>query len=430
MSRSASRIKAGRDVESNLERLEEIPISEDSVDQMLVLAERLRQQNGGQLDDNVIQAVSEATGAPLEYVRLAVKLRSEKQKRSLLSTWRAQFLTLEPETRRYVAAGMFGTAGAALTIIEAKVDKIYQPIDGSSYGVFAMVGLVAFLLGLYNVAIARDSRVAAVSGAILTGSYFVMRSLFAMLLAVTLRVESILLIPVVIAGAVLGLAAHRLFERNRNKLGLKDPLKERQELLKQLHELRDKLHSGEQSMTFLSVDIVGSTRMKQNADPLAVEFTFNEYHHYVERITRKHGGRVHSTAGDGVICAFDHPQSAFSAAKNIQGELIELNTHRNKIGIPIAVRCGVHSGTVVAPDAEDVTKLNFAEVIDIAAHLQKASPVGGIAVSEPAASHLIGGMSAVGPRRLQTMEIAAAVWLPKQLAEPGLATPPPIPNNA
>ena len=71
-------------------------------------------------------------------------------------------------------------------------------------------------------------------------------------------------------------------------------MRERQELLKQLVDIQDKLRSGEQEVSFLSVDIVGSTRMKQMADPLSVEFTFTEYHKFVEMIARRSGDVVAS----------------------------------------------------------------------------------------------------------------------------------------
>jgi len=78
-------------------------LSEDGVQQMLILAERLRESSGGVLDDAAILAVSEATGAPPEYVRLAIKLRPQ-EKEGLTDRVRNSFLTLEPATRRYVAA--------------------------------------------------------------------------------------------------------------------------------------------------------------------------------------------------------------------------------------------------------------------------------------------------------------------------------------
>lgn len=397
---------------------------------MLVLAERLRRQNGGVLDESAIQAVAEASGAPVESVRLALKLKEESERGTLLTTVRAQFRTLEPDTRRYVTSGLMATSGAFLTVLESKVSQITQIFNESAYGIFSMLGILALMAGLYNMAVARDPKVAAISGGILTGGMMVMHSVFAAVFLVKLTVEPWMLLPVTLGGIAAGVLLQRLFDRNRAKLGLRDPIQERQELLHQLHELREKLHSGEQSMTFLSVDIVGSTRMKKHADPLAVEFTFNEYHQFVERIARKYGGQVHSTAGDGVTCAFDHPQQAYGAARNLQSGLIELNTFRNKLGVPLALRCGIHSGTVLTPDASDVTSLNFAQVIDIAAHLQKISPPGGIAVSEAAANGLIGGMDAVGSARGESEGVKAAIWVPKTPAPKAASPePPPLPHG-
>ena len=170
--------------------------------------------------------------------------------------------------------------------------------------------------------------------------------------------------------------------------------------------------------------------MKQAADPLSVEFTFTEYHKFVEMIAKRYGGRLHSTAGDGLTLAFDSPGQAFGAARTIQSGIIELNTFRNKIGIPIVLRCGIHTGKVVAPDASDVTTINFADVIDISAHLQKGCPAGGIAVSSAAAALIPGGPTTVGAQTIQTDGgVRGYVWTPKAFNKPVLdaASPPPLP---
>ncbi len=388
-------------------------MTEDSVEQMLALAERLREANGGELDESAIQAVSEATGAPIEYVRLAVKLRAEKEKKTKIGNLRAQFLTLGPETRRYVFSGIGAALGAMFSVVGTRMNQVTESANGSSYSILGMLGILCLGLAAYNISLARDSRTATMSGAIYGGGFYLMSALFSMILQVRAEFSEWMLIPFAVLGAVGAMLLFRLVEANRTKLGLKDPVKDRQDLLRQLVDLQDKLRSGEQSMTFACFDIVGSTRMKQTADALAIEFTFNEYHDFVERISRKYGGRVHSTAGDGIICAFENPSQAFGAAKNIQAGLIELNTFRNKIGTPIVLRAGIHSGNVVAPDAEDVTTVNFAHVIDMASHIQKVCPPGGIAVSSAAAAHLAGGFDAIGPDRARAMDHEAAIWLPK-----------------
>ncbi len=375
---------------------------------MLVLAERLRAENGGVLDDSAIQAVAEATGAPSEYVRLAVKLRSERAKDSFLRNARSQYLTLEPEVRRYVASGVAAILFALFFALGGKLDA------GDTYGVFKMVGLLALAVGAYNASVAKDGRVAAICGAVFGGGYFALSSVFDFMLRIPdTKVDAWMLIPITALGAVAGVTLHKTVNKYRDRLGLKDPVKERQELLRQLVSLQDRLRSNEQHMTFLSLDIVGSTKMKAHTDPLSVEFTFTEYHQFVERIVRKWGGSIHSTAGDGITCAFENPQQGFSAARNIQTGIIELNTFRNKIGIPIVLRAGVHTGTVVTPQAGDIKSVNFAHVIDIAAHLQKVCPPGGIAVSDLAASMVPGGAAAIGSIKVNASDVNAVIWDPR-----------------
>ncbi len=397
------------------------PITEEGVEQMLELAERLRTENGGVLDDSAIQAVAEATGAPSEYVRLAVKLRSEKAKVSALRSLRSQYLTLEPNVRRYVASGVAATLFALFLALGNRFDS-----GENSYGIFAMVGLIALAVGAYNASVAKDGRVAAICGAVFGGGWFALFSVFAFFLRLHMKVESWALIPWTAVGALSGVTLQKTVHKYRDRLGLKDPVKERQELLRQLVTLQDRLRSNEQHMTFLSLDIVGSTKMKTHSDPLSVEFTFTEYHQFVERITRKWGGSVHSTAGDGITCAFENPQQGFAAARHIQSGIIELNTFRNKIGIPIVLRAGVHTGTVVTPQAGDIKSVNFAHVIDIAAHLQKVCPPGGIAVSEIAAAMVTGGPAMIGTSTVTVSDVTAIIWDPRPAFSPVAAIQAPL----
>ncbi|MCB8932793.1 MAG: adenylate/guanylate cyclase domain-containing protein [Fimbriimonadaceae bacterium] len=404
-------------------------LNDDSVQQMLELAERLRESHGGELDDSAIQAVAEATGTPIDYVRLAIRAFPERRKQSLLHRIRTLFLTLEPDVRRYVAAA---TISANVGLLE-----VLKTGTGDPTGFLGILQLIGLSFALWNVSVSRDARTAAIAGATSGGVYFAGKSLFAFIgIAFGLKVfggkEAMLLLPWTLGGAIASVVLHNFVSRFHSKLGIKDPVQERQELLRQLVELQTKLRSGEQMLAFLSADIVGSTKMKEHADPLSVEFTFNEYHQFVEMIARRYGGRVHSTAGDGITCAFDHPQQAFGAGRTIQAGLVELNTFRNKIGIPIQLRVGVHAGEVNAPSRDDIKSVNFAHVIDIAAHLQKVCPIGGVAVSEPAAKMIPGGPAAVGSESVEASGVRALVWLPRQ-ASRSLEAPsegPPAPPSA
>ena len=395
-------------------RQEEHAFDGDTVRQMLMLAERLREVHGGELDDAAILAVSEACQVPVEYVRVAVARLPEKSKHGPFHRIRSAVLTLEPDVRQYVMSGVLATNFALLGALENRT--------GDQYGILLMLELIAIALGIWNVSLAKDTKTAAFSGAVFGGLSFATYAIFSLILQIDARISGAVLIPVTFAGALIGILANRIVGRFRNKLGIKDPVAERQELLRQLHDLQSKLRTGEQNVTFLSLDIVGSTKMKEQADPLSIEFTFNEYHNFVDSVVRKYGGRVHSTAGDGMTCAFENPQPAFAAARNIQAGIIELNTFRNKIGTPLVLRAGVHMGTVVVPPGQDITKINFAHVIDVAAHIQKACPPGGIAVSDAAAAYLAPG-SVSGDQVVEAQDVKARVWQPR-------AAPLPLPNPA
>ncbi len=407
----------------------DLDLSDDGVEQMLILAERLREANGGELDESAILAVAEATGAPVEYVRLAVKLRAEKEKKSFLANMRSQFKTLEPGTRRYLLSGVAATSSAFLCIGDEYFSGVAAAThhSKSNYGLFTMLATVCFVIGIYNVALSRDLKRAAFSGGILAGGFYLMQSAFLLLYQLPANVDSSLFPLFTAMGAGGGMLLHQVMKKYRDRLGLRDPVKERQDLLRQLGELQDKLSSGKQLMTFLSVDIVGSTRMKETSDPLVVEYTFNEYHEFVTRIAKKYGGHVHSTAGDGIICAFEHAQHAFAAAKNIQSGLPEWNTFRNRIGMPVLVRCGIHSGMVMSPPGGDVTAVNFAHVIDMASHLQKVAPTGGIAVSESAAGQITGGHNSIGKDSVQVHDMRAILWTPKVSTQSSSLGPPKLP---
>ena len=381
---------------------------------MLLLAERLRESHGGELDDDAILAVSEATGAPVDYVRIAVARRAETEKQTVTKKLRSTYLSLDPEERAWVLSAGTGAASGMMYALNA---RFY------SNGLFGIFMILLFVLGLFVVGTSKTSRIATIAGAILGGVAFIGASLFGLLFGAYMRVDPVAFIPFTVLAAVCGNVAHRLLVKNKSSLGLKDPLAERQELLRQLVDLQDRLKTGEQSMTFLSVDIVGSTRLKQHADALNVEFTFNEYHGFVEMVTQKYGGHVHSTAGDGVTCVFDHPQQAFAAARNLQVGIIELNTFRNRLGKPLVLRCGIHTGAVVAPDAKDKTSVNFAHVIDMAAHMQKAAPEGGIAVSQESAIHIPGGPKSVGEEKTQVDGMTAYIWRSRRS---GQSLPPPM----
>ncbi|MFN3729897.1 MAG: adenylate/guanylate cyclase domain-containing protein [Fimbriimonadaceae bacterium] len=406
-------------------------ISDDRVREMLLLAERLRASHGSDLDDEAIMAVAETTGADPEYVRLAVQLIPEERPVGLVGRLRHFMLSLDPGVRRFVGGASLATVGALMATLSYRT--------GNPQEVFSILNVLVAGLAMVNIGLCRDARGASLTGAITGGMSIVAYSVFSAiseLFGSNMPQFSLmwLFLAGTVGGALLGPVIQSIAIRLLNRAGIRQGSAERLELLEELHRLQDKLRSSTQSMTFVNIDIVGSTKMKDGVEMLAVEYTFAEFHKYVQTVTEKHGGKVHSTSGDGANLVFEHPTHAFNAAKNLQGGLIEFNRFRNKMGKPVTLRIGLHTGQVFAQDPNDVRTINFAQVIDIAAHLQDRCPPGGVAVSESAVAMLPGGRRAVGEEEVEADGERALVWRPRpaiEAAAPNFALPPapPAPGN-
>jgi len=384
--------------------------------QALQLADRLREVKGGALESDEYVAISEATGVSEEYIRFLEQDKVSGTGRNFLDRLRTQFFSLDSDTRRYVSSGLLGTFFALLLAIGLKLDTYTEVLLHSNYSVFQTIACVVALGAAYNSGMAKTAKSAAVTGAIFGAIAYVLGSVFAMVLMIR-NLEFPPSLVFVAAGfcSMVGLGAQAIAHSGKKGTAKGDRnAAARQTLLKQLVDLQEQLREGQQAATFLSLDVVGSTKMKLDADPLAVEFTFTEYHNFVERISEKHFGKIHSTAGDGITVAFEHPQNAFNAARQIQTGLVEFNAFRNKIDQPLQLRAGIHSGQVVAPEAGNMTSINFASVIDIAAHLQKEAPVGGIAVSDAASGAITGGAGSIGSERVCVHDTWATVWKRKK----------------
>lgn len=337
------------------------------------------QQTGQEVDDLTIAALAEATGAPQEYIRVAL-LASRQELTQKRTTLKDLYLSLDPLLRKLVTGTALGSlAGISMAFRRQGLDT------GGLWGFFMVAPLI---IAIYAAGVSATKRLAMVTGVAYGVGLFLAQATLITLIGMFRDVAGgvrpeFFIIGALVGGAV-GALAHEFVSKSGRKLGLKPATAERQALLQQLLELQDQLKTHTQEVTFLSLDMVGSTEMKSGAEPLAVEYTFTEYHNYVQQIVEKHEGKIHSTAGDGVTCVFNHPAQAFVAARQIQAGLFELNFHRNKLGKPIRLRAGIHHGSVTSADGQ-VENINFSSVIDLASHLQKNCPIGCVLTSTSAA---------------------------------------------
>ena len=188
-------------------------------------------------------------------------------------------------------------------------------------------------------------------------------------------------------GALIGIGGQMRARTARMKLL---EANDRATLLSELVQVQWRLAERPLEVCVLVIDAVQSSRMKAESDPLVAEYAFRSYQAWIERVVLKHKGRIHSTAGDGAVVAFPTAALAFSAAEELRDDLARFNSEENKLPIPFRVRIGLHVGCVVA----ELDKVQFSEVIDIAAHVEKVAPENGIALSEAVARELsVDGLS-------------------------------------
>jgi class 3 adenylate cyclase len=154
-------------------------------------------------------------------------------------------------------------------------------------------------------------------------------------------------------------------------------------LLPELMELSYRLRPVSQEAAVMVVDAVKSTMMKQGADTFSIEYSFGLYQELIARACAQAGGKVHSTAGDGAVASFPHPRQAAEAAQEIMRGLAAVNV-KSRLSMPFHARIGVHWGSL----AGSLDDIQFTEVIDIAAHAEKAAQTGQIVLTQAAASQL------------------------------------------
>jgi class 3 adenylate cyclase/tetratricopeptide (TPR) repeat protein len=144
-------------------------------------------------------------------------------------------------------------------------------------------------------------------------------------------------------------------------------------------------------VTVLFCDLVGFTASSDRADPEDVLARLRAYHVRLRREIERFGGTVEKFIGDAVMAVFgapvaheDDPERAVRAALRILDAIEDLNTVNP--ALELAVRVGISTGeAVVALGArrQDGEAFVAGDMVNTAARLQEAAPVGGVVVEEP-----------------------------------------------
>ncbi|MBZ5543182.1 MAG: hypothetical protein LAO07_05825, partial [Acidobacteriia bacterium] len=150
-----------------------------------------------------------------------------------------------------------------------------------------------------------------------------------------------------------------------------DSEQSRELLLKRYREIDGALKATKRKhCAFLSIDIAGSTRMKESEEELSVSVTFRAYINMLEEIFLQHHAWKQAWTPDGVMVCFPQLEMAVMAAQTVLHRLRTFNRTENLLKTRISVRCGVNEGRVPIFEDTQLEKLAH-QVVDLTGHMQK-----------------------------------------------------------
>ena len=155
---------------------------------------------------------------------------------------------------------------------------------------------------------------------------------------------------------------------------------DRNELLRAFAEAKKKLDAFGREVAFLSIDVVGSTAMKEREENAAIQYDFAEYRKMVEAVFDTHGILKTAWTPDGVMACFPTIDQAVLAGKDVILALEAFNRNVKLMREDFSVRCGVNAGYVHFDESTPLAAMSD-RVIDIAGHMQKYAEPNSVAVA-------------------------------------------------
>ncbi|MBA3843019.1 MAG: AAA family ATPase, partial [Actinobacteria bacterium] len=142
-------------------------------------------------------------------------------------------------------------------------------------------------------------------------------------------------------------------------------------------------------VTLLFADLAGFTGRAEQLDPEDVRAMLSRYYATLRLEIERYGGVVEKFIGDAVMAVFgapvaheDDPERAVRAALAIRNAIAALNDEE---GLALAIRVGVNTGealVALGARANEGEGMVSGDVVNTAARLESAAPVGGILVGE------------------------------------------------
>lgn len=381
---------------------------EKTAQHILSLAGHIQDEEGERISEDRLAQIADEAGVKPEYLRAAIGVMGTRKVEEVAKT---RVGLVSKARKKYEQ-----TTGVARHIVNGALAGL---VGGLGLGIFGAIELnslsalcvvLSVLLGLWATFNSRSPGRGALTGMSWGAAFTVISGIFAEI-EQRWASDGGDVVGGLVGGLFIGMIVGAIGSATVPRGEVQPTANDRQELLRQLYALQDKLSQGSRHGAFLSVDVVGSTGMKAGADPLAVEFTFGAYQRFAAETARTYGGQVHSTAGDGLILAFETSEKAYQASRLLQRNVQHLNAQSNRLAQPFSLRCGIHTGHVVTPTG-DLRGVEFAHVIDLAAHLQKCAPPGGIVLSQEAVAGISDPVLRLGLRETVVEGRTAFVFPP------------------
>ncbi len=205
-----------------------------------------------------------------------------------------------------------------------------------------------------------------------------------------------------------GIVLSRLMKR-APKSPVASPQLSRADLLSVLFTIQRMLEGQKQLRAFLSVDVVNSSAMKQSAPELDAEYSFRQFHRWVEEVVTAFGGEVQGVAGDGMMCMFRTDRDAVQAAMTLQREIALFNATHNRLPVPFRIRCGVSVGEVAVEEGSPIGRI-VSPVVDRAAALQKRAEPDSIVVGGEISAGALSLLGSVSPLPTAPDKPPAFIW--------------------
>jgi class 3 adenylate cyclase len=144
----------------------------------------------------------------------------------------------------------------------------------------------------------------------------------------------------------------------------------RARLLTVMAEAQSRLNEMQRDLAFLSIDVVGSTKMKVGEDKTKIEIDFRNYKKFINTAISKGGALTAAWTPDGVMICFSSVDAAVTTAKFVITGLRHFNKDVKTILAEFQVRCGINSGRVYYDPSIPMEEMSD-RVIDVAGHMQK-----------------------------------------------------------